>query len=61
MANTVISLLKSHGIDYTIADGRIMALDSWNPTTGETFYVDVTDYNRLKMYQFLNYDDEYLL
>lgn len=58
MANNVIRLLKSHGIDYTIADGRVMALDSWNPATGEYFYIDVTEYSSFKMRQFLNYDDE---
>lgn len=51
----ITALLDSHGIYWHTVLGKIMALDSWLPSSGELFFTDVTGYSNKQMYNFLGY------
>lgn len=51
----LIKALESHGIDYRIEAGRVLAAEYYVPSTGAIEYRDVTAFSKSELYTFLGY------
>lgn len=51
----ITALLDSHGIYWHTVSGKIIAQDSWLPSTGQIFWADVTGFTNKQMLNFLGY------